>query len=160
VEPALSDAIALRESGRDQEAREILLVLHASFPDDPVVNYQCAWVHDKLGLEVEAIPFYVNAIEKGLLGDDLRGALLGLGSTYRAVGRYEEAVATLRSGVETFPEAGEFPVFLAMALHNTGRHQESVSLLLKSLAGNSADQGVQRFRDAILFYADHLDETW
>lgn len=44
-------AIEMRERGRDEEAREILLRLHQEHPRDPVVNLQCASIHDKLGLE-------------------------------------------------------------------------------------------------------------
>jgi tetratricopeptide (TPR) repeat protein len=156
----LEAAIALRDSGRDEEARSLLLELLADSPDDPRVNYHCAWAHDKLGLEREAVPFYVKAIENGLAGDELRGALLGLGSTYRALGEYDRAVEILRSGSERFPEAGEFAVFLAMALYNRGEADEAVRLLLQALAKTSSDPGIQRFREAISFYATRLDETW
>jgi hypothetical protein len=77
----LQQAIHLRETGHAEEAREILLDLVAAAPDDPQINYQTAWVHDNLGPEREAVPFYVQAIEKGLASSDLEGALLGLGST-------------------------------------------------------------------------------
>ena len=82
----LQRAIHLREAGHAEEARKILLDLVAAAPNDPQVNYQTAWVHDNLGLEREAVPFYAQAIEQGLSGADLEGALLGLGSTYRALG--------------------------------------------------------------------------
>jgi tetratricopeptide (TPR) repeat protein len=159
VELRLAEAIRLREIGEVEQAQIILLELHHESPDDPAINYQCAWVHDKLGLESEAVPFYVSAIAGGLEPDDLRGALLGLGSTYRAIGQYERAVETLRRGTNEFPDAAEFPVFLAMALYNVDRHNEAMQLLLRGLAA-SADGGIQRLREAILFYADHLDDVW
>src|SRR5215212_6331751 len=92
----IASAIQLRETGKHEEARSALLALHAEFPNDPQVNYQCAWIHDLLGLEREAIPFYKTAVDQGLQGDDLKSALLGLGSTYRCVGEYQKAIDTFR----------------------------------------------------------------
>ena len=129
-------------------------------PDDAAINYQCAWTHDKAGLEEDAVRFYEKALALGLEGEDLRGAMLGLGSTYRALGRYDEAVELLGRGSERFPEYREFEVFLAMALYNTGESREACRLLLRTVAETSSSQGVDRYRQAILFYADHLDETW
>jgi predicted Zn-dependent protease len=82
----LQEAIELRSTGQAEEARSILLDLVAASPDDAQINYQAAWVHDTLGREHEAVPFYVRAIEQGLPDTDLEGALLGLGSTYRTLG--------------------------------------------------------------------------
>lgn len=91
----LASAIKLRESENHEEARQALLELHAQFPDDPQVNYQCAWIHDLLGLEREAIPFYKKAIQGRLSGDDLKSALLGMGSTYRCIGEHAKAMELL-----------------------------------------------------------------
>lgn len=51
------------------------------YPEDPVVQYQCAWSFDILGKEAKAVPHYKKAIKEGLNGKDLEGAFLGLGST-------------------------------------------------------------------------------
>jgi tetratricopeptide (TPR) repeat protein len=156
----LAQAIRLREVGQLEEARALLLDLVAAHPDDPVVNYQCAWSHDALGLEREAVPFYERAIALGLTGDDLEGALLGLGSTYRCLGEYQKAIETLGKGAAQFPNQRSFEVFLAMALYNTGAHAEAMERLLRTLAETSADASIQRYKRAILFYSDKLDETW
>lgn len=153
-------AIELREANQDGQARALLLTLQREYPDDPHVNYQCAWVHDKLGLEREAVPFYEKAIAQGLSGEDLKGALLGLGSTYRSLGMYEESVALLRKAVAQFPEERQMQLFLALALYNVGEHHEAMSLLIRNLVETSADEGIQRYRTALLFYADDLDQTW
>jgi tetratricopeptide (TPR) repeat protein len=142
----------------DEETRQDLLRQVAAVPDDPHLNYRCAVIHDRMGLEHEAVPYYVAALENGLDGEDLRGAYLGLGSTYRAIGSYEAALATLDEGIALFPDADELPVFRAMTLHNLGRSAEAVSELLRALT--RAGEGVDRYRRAILFYADRLDETW
>jgi hypothetical protein len=61
----LAEAIELRETGRarqDQaileQARTLLLELAAAYPDDAEISFQNAVVHDNMGLEREAIPFY------------------------------------------------------------------------------------------------------
>jgi tetratricopeptide (TPR) repeat protein len=119
-----------------------------------------AWLCDTQGKESEAVPYYERAIAQGLAGEDLRGAMLGLGSTYRCLGQYDRAVDMLRAGIERFPEAGEFAVFLAMALYNTGQHTEAMSLLLSTLVQSTHDDGIGAYRNAILFYHDKLDQTW
>jgi tetratricopeptide (TPR) repeat protein len=159
-EDRVAAAIALRESGQVEEARSLLLALHAKTPDDPVVNLQCAWVHDKLGLESEAVPFYEAAIQHGLTGEDLRHALLGLGSTYRTLGRYSDALATLTRGVEEFPEDRSMQVFRAMALYNNGEAKEACQVLLVIVSDTTADERIRSYRNAIDIYAADLDRTW
>jgi tetratricopeptide (TPR) repeat protein len=156
----LAEAIRLREAGRLEEARASLLELVAAHSDDATINYQCAWSHDALGLEREAVPFYERAIALGLPDEDLKGALLGLGSTYRSLGQYQKAIETLGKGAALFPEQRSFEVFLAMALYNTGAHAQAMERLLRALAETSADESIQRYKRAILFYSDKLDETW
>ncbi len=160
MDDRLAEAIRLREAGRLEESRALLLELVAAHGDDARVHYQTAWTHDRLGLEREAVPYYERALALGLDGDDLAGALLGLGSTYRALGDYERAVATLRRGAEAFPERRVMEVFLAMALYNAGHHREAMERLLRALAETSSDESIRRYQRAIAFYADKLDQTW
>lgn len=47
-----------------------------------------------------------------------------------------------------------------MALYNLGRHAEATELLLSALTETSSSDSVQRFRRAILYYADRLDEVF
>lgn len=163
----LDKAIQLREEGRakqDQailvEARTMLLDLLFTYPDDAEINYQAAVAHDNSGLGKEAIPFYVRAIEQGLSGPDLERALLGLGSTYRYLGFYQEAEETLRRGVKEFPNHRGLQVFLAISLYNTGKYKESTELLLSNLIETTSDEKLQYFSRPIQYYAQHLDETW
>lgn len=150
----------LRQEGRAGEARERLLALTAEFPDDAEVAYRTAWVHDVLGLETEAVAYYERSLTgTGLGSEDRRGALLGLGSTYRVLGRYGQAVETLRRGVEEFPDDGALQTFLAMALFNTEEHHEAMRLLLRVVASTSEDRHVQQYRPAIEHYAKDLHET-
>jgi tetratricopeptide (TPR) repeat protein len=160
LQERLTSAIKLRESENHAEARQLLLELHAEFPEDPQVNYQCAWIHDLLGLEREAIPFYEKAIQAGLGAEDLKSALLGMGSTCRAIGDYERSITTFQQGLSLFPDSPEFNVFLAMALYNVGDYDRAMELLLNALADTSNDEGILRYRRAIRFYSDKLHQTW
>lgn len=47
-----------------------------------------------------------------------------------------------------------------MVLYNLGRYEQGVELLLKIIAETSDDETIQSYKQAILFYADKLDETW
>jgi tetratricopeptide (TPR) repeat protein len=150
-------AIALRNESQFTQALAILLDLYNAHPDDAKVNYELACTYDPQGVEDEAIGFYEHAIECGLEGDDLRGALLGLGSSYRVIERYADSVRVLQKGIETFPKAEEFRVFLALSLHNMGDHREALRLLLTHIGDFSSDAGVQRYRRAMHHYAEHPD---
>ena len=58
----------------------MLIQLAEHEPDNPIVNYQCAWSFDVMGKkESEAVPYYTRAISLGLQDEALEGALLGLG---------------------------------------------------------------------------------
>ena len=164
LQEKLASAILLRESENYEEARGLLLALHAEFPNDPQVNYgrklPCAWIHDLLGLEREAIPFYEKAIQTGLSGDDLKSALLGLGSTYRCIGEYQTSIDTFQRAQVLFPDSHEFNVFLGMAYYNIGEYSKAMELLLGSLADTSSDEGIIRYRRAIRFYSDKLNQIW
>lgn len=156
----LKRAIQLRESGNYEEARCLLLGLLDQYPLNSAIWYQCAWIHDVMGLESEAVPYYKQALELGLAGEEKQGAILGLGSTYRTLGLYDEAQAIFENAMQEFPERGEFQVFYAMVLYNQQAYSEAMGILLKQLAETSTDQGIQDYKKAILFYADQLDRIW
>jgi len=156
----LAVAIKHRENNEYKQAHTILMALYADYPTHEQVNYQLAWLCDAQGNEREAVPYYEAAINNGLADDELQGALLGLGSTYRCIGEYDSAIKTLLQGLRRFPQNHEFAVFLAMALYNVGKHQDAMALLTRALAETSSDEGIQRYRHAILFYSDKLNETW
>ncbi|WP_309484819.1 tetratricopeptide repeat protein [Bacillus aquiflavi] len=117
-------------------------------------------VHDQLGLEAEAVPFYTKALTCQLTSEERQLALLGLGSTYRVLGQYEQARIILEQGIEQFPHANEFRVFYALVLYNLNETKQAMSLLLKLLGETTNDNGMKAYKKAILFYSDHLDELW
>ena len=156
----MQQAIQLRSEGKLQESNRLLLRLVSQHPNDIYLNYQCAWSFDVLGKESQAVPFYEKAIEGNLNDDDLANAYLGLGSTYRALGEYENSKHTFEKGLKKFPDNLAIQVFYAMTLFNLNEHERSMELLLKNLATTSSDSDIQKYKRAIVFYSDKLNEVW
>lgn len=156
----LQAAVRLRREGQGEEARLMMLERLSEFGESAKLLYELASTHDNLGLERQAVPYYVRSLELGLGEPDRAEALLGLGSTYRTLGEYEQAEKILRAAAAEYPQHRELHVFLAMALHNLGKHAEAMELLLKEIADHSSHIGVQSYQRAIAFYADRLDEVW
>jgi len=156
----LKEADKLRAKDRHEEARQLLVPLASEYPTNPIVQYKTACVYDFLGLEKEAVPYYHAAIENDLPDAELRSAYLGLGSTYRILGRYADSKKILLEGLKTFPGAGEMKIFLAMTLYNMGEHHEAVSSLLKIIMDTTNSADIKNYERAIRFYANDLDKTW
>lgn len=157
----LEMAIQYRKSGKLEEARSLLLdLITEGESQNPSIWYQCAWVHDNLGKEREAIPFYKQALEFGLSGEDRQGALLGLGSTYRTLGMYENSKEVFEMAIKEYPERREFQVFYAMVRFNLKEYNYAMEILLKQLIETSNDEGIQSYHKAIHFYSDKLDHIW
>jgi tetratricopeptide (TPR) repeat protein len=154
----LAEGIAWREAGRLDEARDRMLDLSRAYPDDGIVAYQTAWVHDLLGLENEAVPYYLKALSSDQLGsEDRLSALTGCGSTLRFLGRCDEAVELLEGALAEFPDDGGLAAFLAMALYNVGRHHDATRMLLRLIAASSTAPNITRYRAAIEYYAEDLN---
>jgi tetratricopeptide (TPR) repeat protein len=151
---------ALRSEGKHEQARLLAMELATSSPGDAELQYEAACLHDYLGLEGQAVAFYQAAISGNLSQEHLRSALLGLGSTYRTLGRYSEAQATLLEGVSRFPDAREMKVFLAMALHNLGESKQAIESLLLLIAETSNDPSILEYKAAIEFYAQDIERCW
>jgi tetratricopeptide (TPR) repeat protein len=156
----LAEALALRKAGELEQARTALLTLARQHPNDARILYETAGIHDRLGCEADAVPFYQQAIALGLPEADLRSAYTCLGSTFRTLGRYQEALETLQAGKEKFPQAREIDVFLALTLHNLGRHTKAMQLLLDTLLDTSANTDINAYERALRFYAQDIDKTW
>ena len=159
-EAKLAEAVALRNRGDREGSRRILVQLAIADPSNPQILYQCAWTHDAMGKESEAIDYYQRAISCGLNGDDLARAYLGLGSTLRNLGQYQRALEVLEVGITKFPHKRSLHVFWAMALYNTGRAKEAISDLLRLLLETTSDPDISQFERAILLYAADLDRVW
>jgi predicted Zn-dependent protease len=160
VDERLAQAIALREAGELEQARPLLLALREEFPDDARIAVQTAWTHDSLGLEEEAAEHYEAAIRGDLSDDELRGLYLGLGSTYRTLGRDADSERIFREGMERFPDFRPLRVFNAMLDYNLGRPREAVRALVETLLETTDDPSIQRYRRSLGAYAEDLDRSW
>jgi tetratricopeptide (TPR) repeat protein len=160
MQDQLARAQALEAAGKPEEALAILRDLADAHPDDPQALFQIACTCDGLGYERDAIPHYERAISLGLADHDLQTAYVNLGSSHRAIGAYDRAVAVWREGIARFPDNRALTTFLAMAQHNLGDHTAAMETLLRHLAETTTDPWITRYRRAILFYADKLDQTW
>jgi predicted Zn-dependent protease len=152
----LEAAVALRESGRAEEARPPLVALADEFPNSEDVQYQAGWVHDLLGMEAEAVPYYERALALGLGEPDLEGLVLSLGSTYRNVGRLGDALALLQRGVHDYPGNEAMRCFLALAHLSAGNANESLALAFDVILATSQSADVERYRRALTAYRDEL----
>jgi tetratricopeptide (TPR) repeat protein len=156
------EAARLMADGQLEGAERMLLGLLAEDPGDARANYLMASLCDRSDQERRAVPFYRRALDgsEDLSEEDAAGAYLGLGSTLRTLGEYEDSRWTLREGLERFPTDRALSTFLALTLYNLGEHREATSILLKNLAETTDDPGVRLYRRALSFYADRLDETF
>lgn len=85
---------------------------------------------------------------------------LRLGSTFRTLGKYQQSQETLSKAIALFPENQALQVFYAMTLYNLNEHSNAMELLLNCIANSSTDVNIQKYKRAIQFYAEKLDETW
>jgi tetratricopeptide (TPR) repeat protein len=152
---------ALRDAGKADDALAQAVALASRHPDDSELRYVVACLHDARGEEALAIPHY----EAALAGDGLsrasrRGAIVGLGSSLRCLGRYREAQRVLEDGLADFPDDGAMRAFLAITRHNLGRSQVAVQELLVLLVQTSSDEGIRAYARALAFYAEDVDRRW
>ncbi|MGY0372004.1 tetratricopeptide repeat protein [Clostridium sp. JNZ J1-5] len=156
----LETAVELRKEGKLKKSNEILINLVNKYPNNSIINYQCAWSFDVLGLEKEAVQYYEKAIMLDLPDEDLQGAFLGLGSTYRTLGEYEKSKEVLEKGLARFTDNKAMKVFYAMTLYNLNDYTKAMEILLTNLAETSSDDNIKKYKKAIEFYSDKLDEIW
>ena len=116
-------------------------------------EYETACAHDRDGEEAEAIPHYEKALELGLSERDRPGALVGLGSSLRNVGRHQEAVELLCKAVNEFPDDPALHSFLGLAQHSAGLASSSVATLLGVITEHVPLKGYDR---ALKFYRDEI----
>ena len=151
---------SLRREGKHAEALDLALSLLATDPSNAELQLEAASIHDFLGREAAAVPYYLNAMAGNLGAAQLLDAYVGLGSTYRTLGRYEDSEKILLEGRACFPTAKEIQVFLAMAQHNLGKTKEAFESLLGLLAETSCDDGIREYRRALALYAQDIAKTW
>jgi tRNA-Thr(GGU) m(6)t(6)A37 methyltransferase TsaA len=149
----------LREAQIDQAFAETQVAI-ARFPMSPHLHYKAASICDAYRTENEAVPYYLRALELGLQGRDRRDALLGLASTYRSLGKYEESKKNFEMGIREFPEYRPYQIFLALTEFNLKQYDECVRRLLEQLIDTTADQEIRAYQKALKFYSTRLNEIF
>ena len=124
--------------------------LAAAIPDEAVAAFERASAFDSTGHEREAVAQYQRALELGLDRTRRRRAVIQLASSLRNVGRVEEGLVLLRAERETNSDDLDDAVaaFLALALADSGREREAVSVALAALAPH-----LPRYQRSVANYA-------
>lgn len=139
---------------RPAEALEAMRSLIDERPDgDPDALYEWASVHDYLGMELDAIPFYRAALDRGLSGARRSQAIIQLASSLRNVGEPDAAIGLLREhpGDDITGDAAQ--AFLALALRDGGHPDEALRTALVALA-----RTLPLYRRAVEDYAKELTD--
>ena len=110
---------------------------------------------DSTGHSDLAVPLYRQALDRGLTGERRRRAVIQMSSSLRNLGRPEESVTLLTTELTAGSDHLDDAVraFLALALADTGREREAVSLALGALAPH-----LPRYQRSLANYARLLTE--
>ena len=148
--------VGARAHGQAKEILPRLQKLAARHPNVAEINYQLGWTCDVLDRAADALPYYEKAVALGLPPNELSGALIGLGSTLRALGQLERSAEVLRSGQTQFPDNPEFAVFLALTLHTQGKSAQALRLAIDTLCATTDDPGLTAYQRALRHAAAKL----
>ena len=160
MESTIQHAISLRKDGKHQEARNILKVLLQDDNYAAKAHLQIAWSFDNEGKEQEAVEHYRQSLLGRLTRDERFDALFGLASTYRCLGEYERSLSVFEQCIKEYDNSLAIQPFYAMCLHNVGRHNEAMSLLLELLVSTTNSKEILEYQRAISLYAKDLDKKW
>jgi hypothetical protein len=136
-EQRLADLWASMDSHSEEEFLARMDRLAAELPaDNAVAVFERAGSFDSTGHSDLAVPLYRQALELGLHGERRRRAVIQMASSLRNLGRAPESVALLTAerdaGSDHLDDA--ITATLALALVDTGREREAVSIALTALA--------------------------
>jgi tetratricopeptide (TPR) repeat protein len=139
--PEWEDRLAAAWASIDERAEaEFLMLIEqliAELPaEDAVGLFERAASLDSTGHSDLAVPLYRHALQRGLTGERRRRAVIQMASSLRNLGEAEESVALLTAELENGPDHLDDAVrgFLALALADTGREREGLSVALVALA--------------------------
>jgi len=152
----LDAIVGARAHGQFNEILPRLVALDGKHPHVAEIAYQIAWTLDTLARPAEALPHYERAVALGLPPNEHSNALVGLGSTLRALGHFDRSAEVLRSGQRQFPDNREFDAFLALTLHAQGKHAEALALALETLCDTTEDPGLTAYGRALRHAASQL----
>ncbi len=136
-EQRVSDAWASMDSRSEAEFLALIDDLAAELPPDSAIGiFERACALDSTGHSDLAVPLYQQALDLGLIGERRRRAVIQLASSLRNLGRAAVSVELLTGELDAASDHPDDAVraFLALALVDTGREREAVSLALTALA--------------------------
>jgi tetratricopeptide (TPR) repeat protein len=101
-----------------------------------IADFERASSLDSVGHSDLAVPLYRQALAAGLTGERRRRAVIQLASSLRNLGEPRESVALLEAELEQPSDHLDDAVraFLALALADSGRPRDAVSIALAALA--------------------------
>lgn len=141
----------------DQQRIERMRELAAAAPHPALGAFELGGANDSGGREAEADVHYAAATAAGLADvDPARAAQMVVqhASTLRNLGRIDEAIAMLRDAPE-HPSTGAAPkVFLALALHSAGRHDEALRVAIEAV-----EPTLPRYNRSVRAYAAALTDA-
>ena len=122
-------------------------------PNDPDGLFEWASVHDFLGLEVEAVQIYEQALKSGLTPLKSQKAVIQLASSLRNIGKANEAVVLLETNSFDDELGVAAKAFLALAYLDSGNPDKALSLVLGEFYPAEALYG-----RSIKFYTEELSK--
>jgi tetratricopeptide (TPR) repeat protein len=155
-EQRVSDLWSSFDDHGEEEFLAEMEELVAELPADSArAAYERASAFDSTGHPDNAVPLYRRALELGLDGDRRREAVIQLASSLRNLGQASESVALLTAERERQSDDLDDAVnaVLALALVDTGREREAVSVALSALVTH-----LPRYQRSLANYARLLAE--
>lgn len=139
----------------DPESRVALMrELADSAPHPALGAFELGGAFDSSGHEAEAAGQYAAAADAGLATVDPERAaqmVVQYASTLRNLGRLDEAIAMLRDAPEHESTGSAPRVFLALALHSAGRHDEALRVAIEAI-----EPTLPRYNRSVRAYAAAL----
>jgi len=142
------------DAGDEKVFRAKIEELVAQLPvDSPVAAFERGCALDSTGHPDRAVPFYRRALALGLEGERRRRAAIQLASSLRNLGQVSQSLELLTAELERPSDRLDDAVsaFLALALVDSGREREAVSVALGALALH-----LPRYQRSLCNYAREL----
>jgi Tetratrico peptide repeat len=155
-ERRLADAWVSLDQRSEVEFLALIEQLAAELPpNSPIGIFERAASLDSTGHADLAVPLYRRALAHGLTDERRRRAVIQLASSLRNLGQPAESVELLLAELDTGSDHLDDAVraFLALALVDSGREREAVSVALTALAPH-----LPRYQRSTVNYARLLME--